>query len=123
VAGKETVVLVVLTVVEIVVLIAGLAFFLWWTGTLLGKVATTLEAGDGLVKQIVDDATVIRPGLTHINGSGGRVAGALPLLYGYAEQIIVKASPVPERPKVAGPASGRRRSRILDTVGYAPARR
>ncbi len=114
--------LVVLTVVEIVVLIAGLAFFLWWTGTLLGKVATTLEAGDGLVQEIVADARVIRPGLTHINGTGARVAGALPLLYGYAEQIIVKASPVPERPKVATPASGRRRSRIHDTVGYAPAR-
>jgi hypothetical protein len=114
--------LIVLTVVEIVVLIAGLAFFLWWTGTLLGKVATTLEAGDGLVKEIVDDAAVIRPGLSHINGTGGRVAGALPLLYGYAEQIIVKASPVPERPKAAAPASGRRRSRILDTVGYTPSR-
>lgn len=114
--------LIVVTVVEIVVLIAGLAFFLWWTGTLLGSVATTLEAGDGLVKEIVDDAQVIRPGLTHINGSGGRVAGALPLLYGFAEQIIAKSSPVPERPRVATPASGRRRSRILDSVGYAPSR-
>jgi hypothetical protein len=114
--------LIVLTVVEIVVLIAGLAFFLWWVGTLLGNVATTLEAGDGLVRRIVDDARVIRPGLTHINGTGGRVAGALPLLYGYAEQIIVKASPVPERATVARPASGRRRSRIHETVGYAPPR-
>jgi hypothetical protein len=114
--------LVVLTVVEIVVLIAGLAFFLWWTGTLLGRIATTLEAGDGLVKEIVDDARVIRPGLTHINGTGGRVAGALPLLYGYAEQIIVKASPVPDRPKSAAPASVRRRSRIHETVGYSPSR-
>lgn len=114
--------MVIVTVVEIVVLIAGLAFFLWWTGTLLGSIATTLEAGDGLVQEIVDDAEVIRPGLTHINGSGGRVAGALPLLYGYAEQIITKASPVPDRPKVALPASGRRRSRIHDSVGYSPSR-
>ena len=112
--------LIVLTVVEIVVLIAGLAFFLWWTGTLLAGIATTLEAGDGLVREIVEDATVIRPGLTHINGSGGRVAGALPLLYGYAEKIIAKASPTPDRPAVARPASGRRRSRIHETVGYAP---
>ncbi|MDT7710144.1 MAG: hypothetical protein QOG20_5751 [Pseudonocardiales bacterium] len=116
-------VLIVLTVVEIVVLIAGLAFFLYWTGSLLGRIATTLEAGDGLVEQIVDDATVIRPGLKHINATGGRVAGALPLLYGYAEQIIAKVSPNPDRPAVARPASGRRRSRIHETVGYSPSRR
>lgn len=114
--------LIVLTVVEILVLIAGLAFFLWWTGSLLGSIATTLEAGDGLVRQIVDDARLIGPGVQHINGTGGRVAGALPLLYGFAEQIIGKVSPTPERPKVAAPASGRRRSRIHETVGYAPTR-
>ena len=110
--------MVLLTVIEIAVLIAGLAFFLYWTGSLLGKIATTLEAGDGLVEKIRDDATLIRPGLTHINATGGRVAGALPLLYGYAEQVIAKVSPVPEREKVARPASGTRRSRILDTVGF-----
>lgn len=112
--------LIVLTVVEIVVLVAGLAFFLYWTGTLLARIATTLEAGDGLVQEIVGDATVIGPGVQHINGTGGRVAGALPLLYGYAEQIIAKASPTPQRPAVARPASGRRRSRIHETVGYTP---
>jgi hypothetical protein len=115
-------VLVVLTVVEIVVLIAGLAFFLWWTGSLLGRIATTLEAGDGLVRQITGDAARIRPGLIHINGTGARVAGALPLLYGFAEQIVGKVTPTPDRPKVATPASGRRRSRIHETVGYAPRR-
>ena len=35
--------LIVITVVEIVVLIAGLAFFLIWIGSLLGTIATTLE--------------------------------------------------------------------------------
>ncbi|MDN5932442.1 MAG: hypothetical protein L0I24_15485 [Pseudonocardia sp.] len=114
--------LIVLTVVEILVLIAGLAFFLWWTGSLLGRVATTLEAGDGLVRRIVDDATRIGPGLQHINGTGGRVAGALPLLYGFAEQIIGKVSPNPVLPMGATPGSGRRRSRIHETVGYAPSR-
>ena len=73
--------LVVLTVVEIVVLIAGLAFFLYWIGSLLAKIATTLEAGDGLVRQIVDDAEVIEPGLEHVNRSrrcrGGRAPTAL----------------------------------------------
>lgn len=112
--------LIVLTVVEIVVLVAGLAFFLWWTGTLLGRVATTLEAGDELVRRIVDDARAIRPGLRHVTGTGGRVAGALPLLYGFAEQILVTVSPTPQRPRVAVPASGRRRSRIHETVGYRP---
>lgn len=114
--------LVVITVVEIVVLIAGLAFFLIWIGSLLGTIATTLEAGVGLVAQIRDDARRIIPGLGHINSTGGRVAGALPLLYGFAEQVIAKVSPTPERPKVARPASGRRRSRILETVGYSPSR-
>jgi hypothetical protein len=112
--------LVVLTVVEIVLLIAGLAFFLTWTGTLLARIATNLEACDGHVRTIVEDARVIEPGLEHINRSGAVVAGALPLLYGFAERIIGKVSPNPERAKVATPASGRRRSRLHDMVGYAP---
>jgi hypothetical protein len=116
--------LMVLTVVEIVVLIAGLAFFLFWAGTLLARIAATLEAGDQLVQKIVKDASVIRPGLKHINRSGAVVAGALPLLYGFAEQIIGKVSPNPERPKVATPATGQRRSRLLEAVGFGgPARR
>lgn len=114
--------LLLITVIEILVLIAGLAFFLIWLGTLLGKIATTLEAGDGLVARIVDDGRAIRPGLEHINRTGGTVAGALPLLYGFAEEVIRKVSPNPDRPEVAAPASGRRRSRIHDTVGYRPAR-
>jgi hypothetical protein len=109
-------VLVVLTVVEIVVLIAGLAFFLWWVGSLLTKIATTLEAGDGLVAEIVDDARAIKPGLEHVNRTGGVVAGALPLLYGFAEQILTKVSPRAARPA----AAVRRRSRIHETVGYRP---
>jgi hypothetical protein len=112
--------LVVLTVVLIVLLIAGLAFFLAWTGTLLARVATNLESCDEHVRKIVDDAAVIRPGLEHINRSGGVVAGALPLLYGFAEQIIGKVSPTPARPAVAVPASKRRRSRMHDMVGFSP---
>jgi hypothetical protein len=114
--------LVVLTVVEIVLLIAGLAFFLTWTGTLLARIATNLEACDGHVRTIVEDARVIEPGLEHINRSGAVVAGALPLLYGFAERIIGKVAPNPERAKVATPASGRRRSRLHDMVGYTPER-
>lgn len=113
--------LVVLTVVEIVLLIAGLAFFLAWTGTLLARVASNLETCDEHVRKIVEDAKLIGPGVEHINRSGGVVAGALPLLYGFAEQILGKVSPNPERPKVATPASGRRRSRLHDMVAYHPA--
>lgn len=114
--------LLVITVVEIVVLIAGLAFFVFWLGSLLGRIATTLEAGDGLVSRIAADGKAIRPGLEHINRTGRTVAGALPLLYGFAEEVIRKVSSNPDRPQVAVPATGRRRSRIHETVGYAPSR-
>jgi hypothetical protein len=51
------------------------------------------------------------------------VAGALPLLYGMAEEIVADVTPraeAPAEPPVARPASGRRRSRLQDAVGYAP---
>jgi hypothetical protein len=59
----------------------------------------------------------------HINQTGGVVAGALPLLYGMAEEIVADVTPRPEQPaepEPARPASGRRRSRLLSAVGYAP---
>ncbi|WP_281689882.1 hypothetical protein [Pseudonocardia thermophila] len=111
-----------ITVSEILVLVAGLAFFLIWLGSLLGRIASTLEAGSGLVSKIADDARAIRPGLQHVNRTGGTVAGALPLLYGFAEETLRKVDPTPERPRVATPASGRRRSRIHEAVGYSPPR-
>jgi hypothetical protein len=51
------------------------------------------------------------------------VAGALPLLYGMAEEIVTDVTPRPEQPaepEPARPASGLRRSRLLDAVGFAP---
>lgn len=105
-------------VVEIVVLIAGLAFFLAWTGVLLARIATNLETCDEHVEKIVADAKAIGPGLERINRSGGVVAVALPLLYGFAEQILGKVSATPGRPSVAAPASGTRRSRLHAMVGY-----
>ncbi|MHA6795145.1 hypothetical protein ACVGVM_16760 [Pseudonocardia bannensis] len=113
--------LVVLTVVVIAALIAGLAFYLFWVGSLLGRVATNLEACEEAVTRINTDAELIGPGVEHINRSAGTVAGALPLLYGFAEKIVVKASPNVVRPAVAVPASGRRRSRLHEAVGFAPA--
>ncbi len=113
--------LVVLTVVVIAVLIAGLAFYLYWTGTLLNRIAANLEESLDTAGAIVGHAKLIGPGVEHINRSGGVVAGALPLLYGMAEDIVADVTPRPEQPAVpepARPASGRRRSRLLDAVGF-----
>ncbi len=114
--------LIVLTVAVIVAFIAGLAFFLYWIGSLLTRVATNLEACEESVRQVNADAALIGPGVVHVNRSAATVAGALPLLYGFAEQIVAKVSPTPERPAVAVPASGRRRSRLHEAVGFTPGR-
>ena len=113
--------LVVLTVVDIVLLIAGLAFYLFWVGTLLARIAGNLEESAEIVRTIVGHAKLIGPGVEHINRTGGVVAGALPLLYGMAEGIVTGVTPMaprPEVPEVARPASGTRRSRLLDAVGF-----
>ncbi len=106
--------LVVLTVAEIVLLIAGLAFFLWWLGSLLNRIGANLERCDEHVRTIVGHAAAIRPGVEHINRTGGVVAGALPLLYGFAERIVASVSPRP----VVRSASSRRRSRLHEAVGF-----
>jgi hypothetical protein len=115
--------MVVFTVIDIVLLIAGLAFYLYWVGTLLAGVATNLEECADIVRTIVGHAKLIGPGVEHINETGAVVAGALPLLYGMAEEIVTDVTPRPEQPaepEPARPASGRRRSRLLDAVGFAP---
>jgi hypothetical protein len=113
--------LVVLTVVVIGVLTGGLALYLFWVGTLLNRIAADLEESADLVRQIDGDAKVIRPGVARINRIGGVVAGALPLLYRPAEQIVraVAAPPPPQSPD-AGSAPGTRRSRLHDGVGFDP---
>jgi hypothetical protein len=115
--------LVVLTVLEVVLLIAGLAFYLYWVGSLLTRIAGNLEECGDLVRTIVGHAKLIAPGVGHINQTGGVVAGALPLLYGMAEEIVTDVTPRPDEPVAAEPvrpASGTRRSRLHDAVGYAP---
>lgn len=115
--------LVVLTAVVIVALIAGLAFYLFWTGSLLNRIAANLEEAADTVRTINGHAALIGPAVGHINETGAVVAGALPLLYGMAEQIVAGGVPQQERPaqpQPARPASGTRRSRLHDTVGYAP---
>jgi hypothetical protein len=114
--------LVVLTVVDVVLLIAGLAGYLYVVGTQLTRVAGNLEECSEIVDRIVSNAEPIMPGLKHINRTGGVVAGALPLLYGMAEGIVQGATYQPASPDAeqqpARPASGTRRSRLHETVGY-----
>jgi hypothetical protein len=115
--------MVALSVIDIVLLIAGLAFYLFVVGTQLSRIATNLEECADLVRQIVGNAEPIVPGVQHINRTGGVVAGALPLLYGMAEGIVTGVTPRPEKPtepEPAKPAMGRRRSRLHDGVGYSP---
>ncbi|MGI9005039.1 MAG: hypothetical protein ACR2FU_02380 [Streptosporangiaceae bacterium] len=115
--------LVILTVVVILLLIAGLALYLWWAGSLLNRIAGNLEESFGSAAEILGHAKLIGPGVEHINRTGGVVAGALPLLYGMAEEIVTDVTPRPEpapAPEPARPASGRRRSRLLDAVGFSP---
>jgi hypothetical protein len=117
--------LVVLSVVDILLLIAGLAVYLWIVGTQLTRIAGNLEECAQIVWQIRRDASLIRPGVEHINRTGGVVAGALPLLYGMAEGIVTGATWTPDTSATisdrgpARPASGRRRSRLLHGVGYS----
>jgi hypothetical protein len=120
--------LVVLTVVDIVLLIAGLAIYLWIVGGQLSVVADHLEECRDLVRRIVANAEPIVSGVAHINRTGGVVAGALPLLYGMAEGIVVGATYQPREPAAdssqprppAKPASGTRRTRLHEAVGYEP---
>jgi hypothetical protein len=115
--------LVVLSVVDIVALIAGLAIYLYVVGAQLTRIATHLEECSEIVASIGRNAAPIMQDVRHINRTGGVVAGALPLLYGMAEQIVVSVTP--REPEPAGrppalPASGTRRSRLGEAVGYHP---
>jgi hypothetical protein len=113
----------ILSIIDIVLLIAGLSIYLYIVGGQLTKIADDLEECSDLVRKIAADAEPILPGLDHINRTGGVVAGALPLLYGMAEGIVTGVTPRPEEPAErppAVPAAGSRRSRLHDGVGYAP---
>ncbi|MEX2324158.1 MAG: hypothetical protein WD576_00270 [Nitriliruptoraceae bacterium] len=115
--------LVLLSVVVIAALIGGLAFYLAVLGSQLARVADKLEECADLVWEIKHNADVIEPGLERISRTGGTIAGALPLLYSMAEGIVVGATyepAIPAEPEAVRPASGTRRSRFLDSVGYRP---
>ena len=113
--------LVVLSVLVIGLLIGVLAIYLFVIGQLLHNIADNLDDCLGSVKTILGHAEVIVPAVEHINRTGGVVAGALPLLYGFTDRIAAKLAPTPPPPAGGSrnaPASGRRRSRLMDTIGY-----
>ena len=74
--------------------------------------------------KIKGDTEAIEPGLSSINETGAVVAGALPLLYGFAEDIVggstYVARPDDYENPPAKPAMGKRRSRLMEAVGYRP---
>ena len=108
------------SVIDIVALIAGLAIYLFIVGSQLKKIASDLEESADLVWQIKKDAEAIAPGLTSINSTGRVVAGALPLLYGMGEGIVVGATFQHDEHVAGGvakPAMGTRRSRLIEAVG------
>ena len=116
-------VLVVLTVAAIAMLVAELAIYLYIVGSQLGRVADKLEGCGEVVWDIKRNAEPIEAGVERINNTGRIVAGAMPLLYGMAEGIIVGATyePAPEAPTTpARPAMRRRRTRLTEAVGYNP---
>jgi len=108
------------SVINVALLIAGLAIYLYIVGSQLKKVAINLEESADLVWAIKKDAELIEPGLTSINSTGGVVAGALPLLYGMGEGIVTGATFVHEEHEADGvnrPAMGVRRSRMIEAMG------
>jgi len=98
--------LVVSTVVVIALLIAVLAIYLFVIGVLLNRTADNLDDCLQNVKTIVDQAEVIGPGVERINGTGGVVVGALPLLCDGAERIATKPAPLAATPVTAPPGLG-----------------
>ena len=109
------------TVIDIALLIAGLAVYLYIVGGQLKRVARTLEECSDLVWDVKRNAEVIDAGLGSINNTGRVIAGALPLLYDMAERIVHGATFEREdhvSPGRAAPVSGTRRSRMLESIGY-----
>jgi hypothetical protein len=114
-------ILVAVTIIVCAALVGVLFVYLLTIGILLNRIADNLDDALGNVKTIAQQAEPVIPSVEHINRTGGVVAGALPLLYGHAERIITKVSaptPAPVNGHTNVPASGRRRSRLMDTVGF-----
>ena len=120
--------LVVLTVVDIVLLIAGLAFYLFWVGTLLTRIAANLEECGQIVR---DDRGPRRADRARRGAHQRRPAAWWPArcrcCTGWPRSIVTGVDLRARRAAGASaerarPASGRRRSRLHDAVGFTPPR-
>ena len=90
--------LVVLSVVDIVLLIAGPRVLpVSWAASSARSPTTSRSAATSCAGSS-RNAEPIVPGVAHINRTGGVVAGALPLLYGMAEGIVAGATYQPTDP-------------------------
>ena len=115
--------MVLFSIIDIVLLIAGLAIYLFIVGGQLTRIAGILEECSALVWQIKANADDIDQGLASINNTGRVIAGALPLLYDMAEGIVDGATFDRDEATDRGPAKpamGNRRSRMMEHVGYDP---
>lgn len=122
--------IILLTIADIVALVAVLALYLFLVGRLLSNIADNLETCNEHIKTIIGHAELIKPGVEHINRTGEVVSGALPLLYGLGEQLAARVMgsggrrtegdgiPNAQAEQAAGQVSGRRRSRLTEAVGY-----
>jgi hypothetical protein len=95
--------LVFLSVVVIALLIAVLAIYLFVLGVLLNRTADNLDDSLQNVRTIAEQAEVIGPAVERINGTGGVVVGALPLLCEGADRIADKPTP-PAATSMAAPS-------------------
>jgi hypothetical protein len=78
--------------------------YLYWVSSLLRRISDNLGDVNDMVGDVIGHATTIVPDLQHANRTLGSISGALPLLYGLAEKIVVK--------KGRHPVSARRSSRV-----------
>ncbi len=93
--------LIALTVVVIALVIAVLAIYLFVIGMLLNRIADNLDDSLQNVNKIAEQADVIVPAVERINGTGGVVVGALPLLCDGADRIAATPTPPAATPAAA----------------------
>jgi hypothetical protein len=85
--------LIVMTVVVVALMIAVLAAYLFVIGVALNRTADNL--GDCLesVRTVVNQASIVGPGIKRLNKTGGELLEALPLLLEDAEGVAAKLAP------------------------------
>jgi methyl-accepting chemotaxis protein len=79
--------------------------YLYRVSSLLRRISDNLGDVNDMVGDVIGHATTIVPDLQHANRTLGSISGALPLLYGLAEKIVVKK-------KGRDAVSARRSSRV-----------